>query len=607
MAIFTDPKHVEEMTSYMKQQNFSPGYVAQHVQVFQFIIKRISLYNWQNYDDVRKWVSSQNYNGTYKERLLRVVSDIEYFCLFNRFPNDRNYGDYLPPFIPDPDMLSSFLHQQGFCETYITRHIRVVKSIIRDTPKYSWNNMANVKEWYSKRGLSASSLADVIKILSNIEYFHSHGTLRGNCEMQRAFNDTLPSKGSLDLSFWNDHLEELLSFMHDNDYSEAHIQMITFICRRIAVLSRTLVWESYEEILLWYQSQELTDSYLMNIRCALGILEAFHMRGEFPNNRNTQSNLCPRDNSFSKLNTFFRDMVLTEIDLCKSRGLRESSIESCKSVLSVFLYGMQSAGAETINDITEEMVSSYFHKLLLDGTYQSVPNKLLTVLSDLSDRYPQCFALKLQIPKIHSGRKNIQYLTAEEAAAFEATILDQNSKITLKSRAIGTILFYTGIRSVDIANLQLDSIDLRNSTINFMQRKTLKAVSIPLLPVVGNAIVDYCRKERPSADNNYLFVGNHAPHHPIGSGAIYIAVESVMKEAGIRRNKGDRRGAHIFRHHFATSLLENNVAPTIITAALGHASPVSLNAYLYSDMVHLKECALSISNFPIREEVFQHV
>ena len=61
MAIFTDPKHVEEMTSYMKQQNFSPGYVAQHVQVFQFIIKRISLYNWQNYDDVRKWVSSQNY------------------------------------------------------------------------------------------------------------------------------------------------------------------------------------------------------------------------------------------------------------------------------------------------------------------------------------------------------------------------------------------------------------------------------------------------------------------------------------------------------------------------------------------------------------------
>jgi hypothetical protein len=47
-------------------------------------------------------------------------------------------------------------------------------------------------------------------------------------------------------------------------------------------------------------------------------------------------------------------------------------------------------------------------------------------------------------------------------------------------------------------------------------------------------------------------------------------------------------------------LLGNGIAQPIISKITGHISPNSLEPYLSSDFVHLKECALSIEQFPVR-------
>jgi len=50
-------------------------------------------------------------------------------------------------------------------------------------------------------------------------------------------------------------------------------------------------------------------------------------------------------------------------------------------------------------------------------------------------------------------------------------------------------------------------------------------------------------------------------------------------------------------------MLENGVARPVISKILGHTSPDSLEPYLMADFKHLKDCALSVEAFPIREEV----
>jgi len=76
-----------------------------------------------------------------------------------------------------------------------------------------------------------------------------------------------------------------------------------------------------------------------------------------------------------------------------------------------------------------------------------------------------------------------------------------------------------------------------------------------------------------------------------------------MEAAKIRMNSGERQGFHLFRHHMAVSLLENNIPQPVISRIMGHVSPASLDAYLSADFLHLKECALSIDCFPLRKEV----
>ena len=80
-----------------------------------------------------------------------------------------------------------------------------------------------------------------------------------------------------------------------------------------------------------------------------------------------------------------------------------------------------------------------------------------------------------------------------------------------------------------------------------------------------------------------------------------------MDLAGIRTGKGDRRGAHLFRHRAATVMAENNVPAPIISATLGHTNPKSLDSYLSADIPHLRECSLSIEKYAIQEEVFDIV
>lgn len=208
------------------------------------------------------------------------------------------------------------------------------------------------------------------------------------------------------------------------------------------------------------------------------------------------------------------------------------------------------------------------------------------------------------IPVSHKARKTIQYLTTEESNAFQEALEDMNNDLSLKQRAVGTILFYTGMRASDVANLQIDSVDLKKGLLEFIQVKTGEPVKLPLLPTVGNAIYDYCSMERPLSNSPAVFLGKNAPFHTITAGSIGYIVGKIMDRAQIRMNPGDRRGSHIFRHRAATKMAENNIPAPVISATLGHSSPKSLDSYLSADLVHLKECAIDLGDYTIPKEVF---
>ena len=200
------------------------------------------------------------------------------------------------------------------------------------------------------------------------------------------------------------------------------------------------------------------------------------------------------------------------------------------------------------------------------------------------------------LPKIRNAKKNIQYLTQDEIDRIKE-VLEKDSSVSLRDKAIVTMAFYTGLRGCDIANLKLSNINWENDSINIVQQKTGVNLELPLTTTVGNALYEYISKERPNNANfDNVFIRKEALF-PIGKTTTNTAVNIIFKKANIRQGNNQQKGTHIFRHNLATSLLKNEVPREIITHILGHLEPNSLNTYLNADFYDLKNCALSIKMF----------
>lgn len=163
---------------------------------------------------------------------------------------------------------------------------------------------------------------------------------------------------------------------------------------------------------------------------------------------------------------------------------------------------------------------------------------------------------------------------------------------------------YTGLRGCDISGLTFDSFDWQHDLIKITQSKTGNQLILPLRAVVGNAIFDYLQKERPICPDPYIFLTVNAPYRRLHTSNLDAICSKLMYKAGIRLQSKERKSIHLFRHHVATALLQSGVQQPVISAALGHSSPESLDHYLSAEFKRLKECSLSIKGFPMRKEVF---
>jgi integrase len=201
------------------------------------------------------------------------------------------------------------------------------------------------------------------------------------------------------------------------------------------------------------------------------------------------------------------------------------------------------------------------------------------------------------IPEFPRRTRLYDYLQPEESKQIATALGDDNNKLTYRSKAIGKLAYYTGMRRIDIANLRFENISLEKEEIRFVQQKTGLEVCIPLRSVVGNAIYEYIVNERPKCASDNIFITAVAPFIKLSPSGVSNDCVSIFKAIDIRQEKGRRKGLHLFRHAFASGLIAQDTPFHVVSELLGHASLTSLNPYLDADTKHLRECALSISLF----------
>jgi len=274
-----------------------------------------------------------------------------------------------------------------------------------------------------------------------------------------------------------------------------------------------------------------------------------------------------------------------------------------RKISEQFLSFLESQEIVSCSDITAKHISGYINTLL-GYSYKTVELHLCALRSFLrylhtNDLHP--LDLVQTIPSIKARKQNrIPSVWTPEHVAKLLDVIDRGNPAGKRDYAMILLAARLGLRIIDIKHLKLDNLNWSDNRIELIQSKTSGMLSLPLLPDVGWAIIDYLQNGRPKVDCPYVFLRQIAPLEPFSDeDRLHQIVEKYMRLAKIPISPQKKRGMHSLRHMLASRLLEENTPLSVISDILGHVSSDSTAVYLKVDVERLRECALN------PEEVFK--
>ncbi len=188
--------------------------------------------------------------------------------------------------------------------------------------------------------------------------------------------------------------------------------------------------------------------------------------------------------------------------------------------------------------------------------------------------------LEVHAPK--SGKRLPENLDADRMAR----LLDIKGEgpLVARDRAILELLYSSGLRLAELTGLNLGDVDRADATVAV----TGKGGKDRIIPVGRYAIkaVTAWLKERPTlagADETALFVSNRGTR--ISPRSVQARVDHWAKKQGI----DIRVYPHLFRHSFATHLLESSHDLRGVQELLGHANISTTQVYTHLDFQHLAQ------------------
>ena len=168
--------------------------------------------------------------------------------------------------------------------------------------------------------------------------------------------------------------------------------------------------------------------------------------------------------------------------------------------------------------------------------------------------------------------------------------INRNSHVGRRDYAIVLLLYTYGVRGGQVRALRLEDIDWAQNQILFKASKHGKDSLLPLTDEVGEALLDYLQYSRPPYAYPHVFLTCRAPYQPFPhSSSLSAIVERRIRAAGIEIPS---KGAHAFRHCFATRMLHKGHSLKAVADVLGHRHLQTTFIYTKVDFNALKQVPL---------------
>ena len=160
--------------------------------------------------------------------------------------------------------------------------------------------------------------------------------------------------------------------------------------------------------------------------------------------------------------------------------------------------------------------------------------------------------------------------------------VDRTTDVGVRNFAILMLIARLGLRSIEVARLQLHDVDWRTGEL-IVRGKGRRQDRLPLPDEVGTALVAYLSRGRNPHDARHLFLTGRAPRGPIRADLVGDVVERACLRAGL-----PRVGPHRLRHALAGELLRRGAGLTAISQVLRHQDLATTALYAKVDLATLR-------------------
>ena len=237
--------------------------------------------------------------------------------------------------------------------------------------------------------------------------------------------------------------------------------------------------------------------------------------------------------------------------------------------------------------ISEDEFSQMVGELSTVGLSLPSVNRFLSSIKGFYKYCGQEFALKNQgfeVKHFKVARKLPKALTVEEVSL----LIEGSSRISnphsLRDRLIVELLYGTGARvselvGIDVGDISYDSLEGENITILKLRGKGSKERLVPLGRYAVEALDNYLVRLRPllqeRGDGGERALFLNARGGRLTRQSAWNTILRIADEVGL----AGRVSPHVFRHSYATHLLDGGADIRVVQELLGHASVTTTQIY----------------------------
>lgn len=272
------------------------------------------------------------------------------------------------------------------------------------------------------------------------------------------------------------------------------------------------------------------------------------------------------------------------------KNLSDNTIQSYKSDLRKFLSFLEKENIRDFNEVTSSLISKYFERQRKDGINSATTARYMSSIKSFwryleDSKYVQKNPTE-KLSSVKKSRKLPYVLSFEEVEKILQSVKTDNI-IGIRDKAILELFYSSGLRVSELINLKISDLFFDDEVIRVFGKGSKERV-IPIGKSAVYWITVYLKTSRPyleKKDKSESFVFLNKRGTKLSRMWIWKIFNFYTKEAGIKK----KIHPHIFRHSFATHLLERGADLRAVQEMLGHADISTTQIYTHIDREYIKQ------------------